>query len=249
MTQSPFIISTRPLEDANADCRALIEAGFEALPAPMMRIEPHDFSPPNDDAPNDNTPNDTPNDTEAYILTSRHAAPLLAKHATLNKPCFVVGDATEAAAKKAGFQDILGGAEDSTGLLALINASPYQKFCWASGADISLDLTANSTKHISRLIVYQAVLESQLDAKICARIATGAPCFVLVHAGRAGAQFDHLITEHKLDAYRPLMQLIALSPRIAGLSGQAWHKIHIVPAPHHALMLEAARTLGKHKNG
>ena len=232
MTQSPFIISTRPLEDANADCRALIEAGLEALPAPMMRIEPRDFSAPNEDA-------------EAYILTSRHAAPLLAKHATLNKPCFVVGDTTEAAAKKAGFQNIRGGTDDSTSLLALIDASPYQKFCWASGADISFDLTANSTKRITRLIVYQAVLESQLDAKICARIASGAPCFVLVHAGRAGAQFNHLITAHKLDAYRPLMQLIALSARVAGLSGQAWHKIHIVPAPHHALMLEAAQRLGK----
>ena len=236
MTQSPFIISTRPLEDANADCRALMDAGLEALIAPMMRIEPRDFPAPNEDA-------------EAYILTSRHAAPLLAKHAALNKPCFVIGEATEAAAKKAGFQNIRGGADDSTSLLALINASPYQKFCWASGAHISLDLTANSTKHITRLIVYQAVLESHLDAKICARIATGAPCFVLVHSGRAGAQFSHLITTHKLDAYRPLMQLIALSPRIAGLSGQAWHKIHIVPAPHHALMLEAARTLSKGKNG
>ena len=243
MKKKPFIISTRPLEDANADCRALIEAGFEALPAPMMRIEPRAFSPQNDDAPNDNTPDDT----EAYILTSRHAAPLLAKHVFLNKPCFVVGEATEAAAKKAGFQNIRGGAEDSTSLLALIDASPYQKFCWASGAHISLDLTANSTKHISRLIVYQAVLESQLDAKICARIATGAPCFVLVHAGRAGAQFDHVITAHDLDPYRQCMQLIALSARVAGLSGQAWHKIHIVPAPHHALMLEAARTLSKRK--
>ncbi len=236
MKKKPFIISTRPLEDANADCRALMDAGLEALTAPMMRIEPRDFPAPNEDA-------------EAYILTSRHAAPLLAKHAALNKPCFVIGEATEAAAKKAGFQNIRGGADDSTGLLTLINASPYQKFCWASGADISFDLTANSTKHISRLIVYQAVLESQLDAKICARIASGAPCFVLVHAGRAGAQFDHLITTHKLDPYRQCMQLIALSPRIAGLSGQAWHKIHIVPAPHHALMLEAARTLSKHKNG
>ena len=240
MTQKPFIISTRPLEDANADCRALmdagLEAGLEALPAPMMRIEPRAFPAPDDDA-------------EAYILTSRHAAPLLAKHVFLNKPCFVVGDTTATAAKKAGFTDIIqnirGGADDSTSLLALINASPYQKFCWASGADISLDLTANSTKHITRLIVYQAVLESHLDAKICARIATKNPCFVLVHSGRAGAQFSHLITTHKLDAYRPLMQLIALSPRIAGLSGQGWHKIHIVPAPHHALMLEAARALGK----
>ena len=234
MKKKPFIISTRPLEDANADCRALIEAGLEALPAPMMRIEPRAFSPPNED-------------TEAYILTSRHAAPLLAKHAALNKPCFVVGDTTAAAAKKAGFQNIRGGAEDSTGLLALINASPYQKFCWASGADISFDLTANSTKHITRLIVYQAVLESHLDAKICARIASGAPCFVLVHAGRAGAQFNHVITAHDLDPYRQCMQLIALSARVAGLSGQAWHKIHIVPAPHHALMLEAARTLSKCK--
>ena len=242
MKKNPFIISTRPLEDAKADCRALmdagLEAGLEALPAPMMRIEPRAFPAPNDDAPDD---------AEAYILTSRHAAPLLAKHATLNKPCFVVGEATETAAKKAGFQDIRGGADDSTGLLALINASPYQKFCWASGAHISLDLTANSTKHISRLIVYQAVLESQLDAKICARIATGAPCFVLVHAGRAGAQFNHVITAHDLDPYRQCIQLITLSARVAGLSGQAWHKIHIVPAPHHALMLEMARTLSKCK--
>ena len=231
MKKKPFIISTRPLEDANADCRALMDAGLEALTAPMMRIEPRDFPAPNEDA-------------EAYILTSRHAAPLLAKHAALNKPCFVIGEATEAAAKKAGFQNIRGGADDSTGLLTLINASPYQKFCWASGADISFDLTANSTKHITRLITYEAVLESHLDAKICARIATGAPCFVLVHAGRAGAQFNHVITAHDLDPYRQCMQLIALSPRIAGLSGQAWHKIHIVPAPHHALMLEAARALG-----
>ena len=98
--KNSFVISTRPLADANADCRALIEAGLEALTAPMMRIEARNFPAP-------------PDDVEAYILTSRHAAPLLAQHATLTKPCFVVGDtsahSTANAAKKAGFQDIRGG--------------------------------------------------------------------------------------------------------------------------------------------
>ena len=237
MKKNPFIISTRPLEDANADCRALIEAGLEAgleaLPAPMMRIEPRDFTA----AAADNA--------EAYILTSRHAAPLLAPHAALNKPCFVVGDATATAAQKVGFEDIRGGADDSTALLALIDASPYQHFYWASGAHISFDLQSASTKRISRHITYEAVLESRLDAVICARIAAQDPCLVLVHSGRAGAQFSHLISAHNLNAYRPFMQIIAVSARVAGLSGQGWHKIHIALAPHHALMLEMAQKLSK----
>jgi len=234
VTSAPIAMTTRPWGDALEDCRYLKAGGLEAIAVPTLRIERrqniglYDLS----------------QDVDAMILTSRHAAKQISDQAMLTKPCFVVGEATARAAKTAGFVDIQIAAGDGTALMALLEQSPYQRFCWPSathsGFNIKTALESNSDKQVERIIVYEALLEDKLDNAAIRHIRSGRPMIILIHSGRAGEQFSHLLNQHELSEYRKFMKLIVISSRAAGLCGQGWHNIHVVSSPLRSLMLAKA---------
>ena len=237
-------MTTRPLDDALEDCRYLIAGGLEAIAVPTLKIETRQHISPLGASLSDNAHDKVAHDVEAIILTSRHAASHITNPALLAKPCFVVGEATALAAKAAGFEDIHIADGDGQALMNLLRTAPYQRLCWPSathsGFDIKTALEANSDKQVERIIVYEAVTEDRLDDAAIRHIRSGRPIIVLIHSGRAGEQFSHLLDHHHLSEYRQYMKLIVISTRAAGLCGQGWHKIHVVSSPLRSLMLAEA---------
>lgn len=241
-TQDVLAITTRPLMDAEADCRFLESRGLEAIAQPVLDIVPLPHPP-------------FPQAAEATILTSRHAASFIKAEAEqaglLEKPCYVVGDATARAASYAGFQDVYIAGGDGNALQELVQSSPYRHFCWPSahhsGFNIKTALEASDEKLVERIIVYEAkLMETLNEATIEAIKLSQGPassCIVLVHSGRAGAHFHHLLDQHDLSAYRQHITLIVISNRAAGLCGQGWHKIHVIKSPLRSLMLMQALDL------
>lgn len=240
--QASLAITTRPLMDAEADCRFLQSRGLEAIAQPVLDIVPLPHPP-------------FPQAAEATILTSRHAAGLIKAEAEpaglFKKPCYVVGDATARVASHAGFQDIHIAGGDGSALLELVRSSPYRHFCWPSahhsGFNIKTALEASGEKLVERIIVYEAKLIEALNEATIEAIKSShqsaLSCIVLVHSGRAGAHFHHLLDQHDLGAYRQNMTLIVISNRAAGLCGQGWHKIHVIKSPLRSLMLMQALDL------
>jgi uroporphyrinogen-III synthase len=227
--------------DGLADCQYLQSCGLSSLSQPVLDIVPLSHQPLKEKLAI----------ADAMILTSRHAAILIKTEAeqagVLDKPCYVVGDATAKAASQAGFIDIHVAGGDGKALLDLLQSSEYSHFCWPSayhsGFNIKTELEEKSDKTVERVIVYEAKPINMLHADTITAIQSGRPLIILVHSGRAGEHFSHLLDQHELGAYRQNMTLVVISARAAGLCGQGWHKIHVIAAPLRSMMLAHALSL------
>jgi uroporphyrinogen-III synthase len=133
------ILVTRPHPDDETTAAALRDRGFKVLRAPMLRFEPVPFQ---DDA-----------DARygAVIATSANAlraiAPHLAGSRLLQLPLFAVGEHTAAAAREAGFEQVIASKGDAGALRDLVLAAVKSKqlkkaspLLYLAGADLARDL-------------------------------------------------------------------------------------------------------------
>ena len=136
------VLVTRPHPDNEATAAALRARGFEVLLAPMLRFEPLAFQ---DDA-----------DARygAVLVTSANALRGFQSHPAARRllalPLFAVGEHTAAAARGAGFRNIISARGDVTGLreavLAGVKAKTLKKaatLLYLAGADLARDLAGD----------------------------------------------------------------------------------------------------------
>ena len=142
-----FTLVIRPQPDADRDVDWLNRYDVQALASPVMSSAPvllpssaHDLG--------------NPADFIGIIFTSRHAVDAVAKTADattwISKPAFVVGSATAATAKQAGFKNIIIGSGGGAGLVEPIRqavtnanlANPQRaSLLWPSAREVSFDMT------------------------------------------------------------------------------------------------------------
>jgi uroporphyrinogen-III synthase len=133
------VLVTRPHPDAEATAAGLRARGFEVLLAPMLRFEPVAFRDDEDAA------------YGAVIVTSANALrgliPHLAGSRLLKLPLFAVGEHTAAAARDAGFGNVLPATGGAAALRDLVLSSVKTKvlkkastLLYLAGADLARDL-------------------------------------------------------------------------------------------------------------
>src|SRR6187549_3195265 len=131
------VLVTRPHPDDETTAKALRARGFDVLRAPMLRFEPVPFR---DDA--DAT-------YGAVIVTSANAlraiAPYIVDSRLLKLPVFAVGENTAAAARDAGFGEVIASKGDAGALRELVLAKSKQlkkasPILYLAGADLARDL-------------------------------------------------------------------------------------------------------------
>jgi uroporphyrinogen-III synthase len=133
------VLVTRPRPDDEATASALRARGFEVLLAPMLRFEPVAFH------------DDEEARYGAVIVTSANAVRGIQSHLAgsplLKLPLFTVGEHTAAAARHAGFEDVIAANGDGGSLrdllLARVKAKKLRKaspLLYLAGADLSRDL-------------------------------------------------------------------------------------------------------------
>jgi|SRR5579863_5495357 len=135
------VLVTRPQPDDEATARALRTRGFEVLLAPMLRFEALAFH------------EDADAHYGAIILTSANALRGIASGLNgspmLKLPLFAVGDHTAAAAREAGFEQVISARGDAGNLrdcvLASVKAKALKKtspLLYFAGADLARDLAS-----------------------------------------------------------------------------------------------------------
>src|SRR4030081_1986747 len=135
------ILVTRPQPDDETTAAGLRSQGYEVLQAPMLRFEPVAFH------------DDLDARYGAVIVTSANAlrglAPHLAGSRLLKLPLFAVGEHTAAAARDAGFGEVLTAKGDAAALRDLVLGSVKSKqlkkastLLYLAGADLARDLAA-----------------------------------------------------------------------------------------------------------
>jgi uroporphyrinogen-III synthase len=182
------VLVTRPAPDNERTATALRARGLDVLLAPMLRFEPVAL------------PGDVGHDVAAVVVTSanalRAAAPQLAGSALLNLPLFAVGDQTAAAARAAGFTQVISAAGDATALRDIIASSaaiaPKATLLYLAGADVSRDLAAELAARgfdVTTQTVYRMAPVTALPRGVCEAFAANAIEAVLHYSRRSAAAF------------------------------------------------------------
>ena len=244
-----FTLIIRPQPDADRDVGWLNRYGVPALASPVMIGAPvsspslaHDLG--------------SPADFTGIIFTSRHAVDAVAKAtnaaAWISKPAFVVGSATAAAAKQAGFKNIIIGNGAGAGLvepirqaLADTNFAKPQKanLLWPSALEISFDMTATMRRHdiaVQRLPVYQMMANADLALSVRAALAKNCISAVIAMSPRSIQILRANMDAAELGSARNKIDLIAGSDAIAAAAGDGWNHIYAARHPRRSRFLAIA---------
>lgn len=198
-------------------------AGGDAVVAPLFAYRPLPWVPP------------TPLPA-AVMLTSAAAARLAgpALGTLTGRPCHVVGEATAAAARAAGFADVIIAGPDAEALLADAAARGVTELLHLAGCEHRA--AEQGGIRITRRIVYAAEAVDRLPPAAVNALKAGATA--LLHSPRAARLFATLVAAAGLD--RAGIALAAFSPAVAAAAGVGWRAVAVARWPDDASLLAAA---------
>jgi len=211
------VIITRPMPAAGVSAARLAAGGIDAMVAPLFLLRPATWTAPE-------------KHPQAVMLTSANAprlsgplpAPLLAL------PCYAVGEATAAQARKAGFSRIIVGDADAAALLRRISGDGVGQLLWLAGREHRPPVgPAGLTVDVR--IVYETVAFDVLGEATRAVFAADGPAMVLLYSPRAAARFAELADRHGL--LRETIAIGCLSHAVAAAAGTGWRAVHIADRP------------------
>lgn len=222
------IAVTRAQPQAQETAARLEALGVEAIVAPLLRIEPRDFDADFSGA-------------QALLATSINGVSALAAVAkSIAIPLITVGDVSAAAARAAGFCDVVSAGGDSAALVetATLLLDPKKgRVVHLSGADTVGDVAGALRARgyvCERRVAYEAVQIKSLPAGFIP-----APDAVLFHSARAAAAFGALGAPNA-----ELMIAVCISERTAAQarlsSSNGWKDIVVAPFPREDALLHAA---------
>lgn len=164
---------------------------------------------------------------DAVLITSANAirfgGPALADYRHL--PLYAVGGATAAAAKAAGFGEIVVGEGDGAEILALAAGHGRKRLLHLAGRE-HIDLHHPQVS-IERRIVYASEVVQALPEAARAVLEGGA--VVLLHSVRAASLFASLTNAAMLD--RAGITIVGLSEAVRDAAGAGWAAAFAAPAP------------------
>ena len=240
-----MILIIRPEPDANRDVALLQRYGVPALASPSMTSIKLQYKLPDSI------------DFSGVIFTSRNAvdAIVTSGHASAwNKmPAFVVGVASAAAARNAGFLNIIIGNGGGAGLLPSIRRYNENRtgkhdidnlpLFWPSANEIGFDMVAALAGHeiaVQRLPVYQMIANDELDAVTTDKIGEGAIAAVVAMSPRSIRIFQKNLDAAGKGSSRAEMALIAGSSAIAAAAGDGWQAVYVARQPRRSRILAIA---------
>ena len=250
----------RPQPDADRDVALLMRYGVPALASPSMKRI--------------NQTHELPESANfsGIILTSRNAVEAITKLDKANAdtsrwaklPVFVVGSATAAAARDAGFSNIIRGNGGGAGLLAPIRSCFIEKMrkqdsgkssytnlplLWPIGVEISFDLVAALATQgiaVQRLPVYQMIANDGLHSTITDKITEGAIAAVVAMSPRSVQIFRRNLDAVDKASSLAGMVLIAGSSAIVAAAGGGWQTVYTARQPRRSRLLAIAVLYHQH---
>ncbi|MGY3449260.1 uroporphyrinogen-III synthase [Bradyrhizobium sp. USDA 4353] len=238
------VLVTRPAPDNERTAAALRARGFDVLLAPMLRFEPVAL------------PEDAGGEAAGVIVTSSNAlraiAPQLEGSALLGLPLFAVGDQTAAAARGAGFEQVMSASGDAAALRELIATSGVigagGTLLYLAGADISRDLAGELAERgfdVVTQTVYRMAPVAALPRAVREAFAANRIEAVLHYSRRSAAAFVAAIRAEGVEISALAVPHGCLSANVAEVLREAGATQVTIPAhPDENQMLEGlARAL------
>lgn len=206
------LLVTRPAGQAEETAAALRARGHEPVVVPLLDIVLAD------------PPEDLP-EPAAIAVTSRNGVRALAAWpeagAWREKPVFVTGAATAAAAREAGFADVRASGGDVAGLCDRILAelpAGGGPVLYVTGRDRAGDLTgalAGRGHDVRTVEAYRAEARPELDPAVAAALRAGTIDGALFFSARTAATFVDRVVAADLAGAAAKIVLYALSEAVA----------------------------------
>jgi uroporphyrinogen-III synthase len=229
------VIVTRPAEAA-AELQAELAAHrIEALPAPMLTVEPLDLTEP------------LPGAIQAVLVTSGNGAQALARLGLRRDvPVLAVGDATAEAATLAGFAAVATASGDAAALADLATRTCRPDggpLVWICGEAVSTDLAATLAARgyaVARRVAYRTAMAQVLPPQVVAALREGSVEGVLFFSPRSAEAFATLVRALELEPACAALSAYCMSDPIARVASKlAWHAIHVAESPTKAALITA----------
>lgn len=214
------LLVLRPEPGAGATAARAEAAGFAVTVAPLFTVGPVEWRAP--EGP-----------VDAVMMTSANAARYggAGLAAWRDHPLHVVGAATGAAARAAGFRDVRVGGPDAAALVAALGQAG--RVLHLAGREHRGPLPEGGV----RRVVYAADAVTALPP--AARTALSDGAVALLHSPRAAALFAGLIADAGFSRGR--IAIAALSPAVAGAAGAGWAGVRVAATPDDAALLATLR--------
>jgi uroporphyrinogen-III synthase len=221
---SRAIAVLRPEPGNRVTAIAIEAAGHRAIRLPLFEARPLPWDIPDAE------------DYDALIVTSanalRHGGRGLVQ--LLSLPVHAVGDATAAAARRAGFEVVQTGRAGSAELLDVAEAAGVRRALHLAGRERLVDpggIVADvRIVYASEVVPISAEAAASLEGAVA-----------LLHSARAGKQLAEIADTHSLDRGR--IMLVAISMRAAEAAGTGWEQVIVPDGAGGEGLVEAAAAL------
>lgn len=224
----PLLLVTRPAGLAEETADMARAAGFDAIIAPLLDIEPVPFSLP-------------PGPFDALLFTSPQAPARAGLDALqLAVPVFAVGERTAAAAEAAGHAVVATGSEDMSGIVSTIASRGHRRILHLCG-EIRTAIDVPAHLAVVQVPVYEARAVPELGKAAADALRARTVFATLLFSPRTASIFSALVDVAGIDRGR--QQIIAISPRAASAAGAGWLGVAVADQPSSAAMLCAASRL------
>lgn len=226
------LLVTRPEPDAARTAEKLRARGHDVLVAPLMRVEP--------------VAADLAGAWDTLLMTSANAARAVPQaDPPRSLPVFAVGDRSAAAARTAGFTDVVsadGALADLVRLVAARFAGTNARLLYLAGEDRAGDLAgdlAHRGHTVRTAVVYRAVAAEGLPADAREAFRADRLDGALHYSRRSAATLLRLAGEAGLlNAALSLAHYCLSADVAAPLREAGAATVHVAPAPHEAALLD-----------
>jgi len=236
------VLVTRPHPDGEATAASLRARGFAALSAPMLRFEPLPFH------------DDEDVQYGAVVATSANALrgieSQLAGTALLKLPLFAVGEHTAAAARQAGFTNVMTASGDAGTLRDLVAESVKSKMLkkaspllYLAGADLARDLAGELGEKGFSVVTqttYKMVPAKHLPREVCDAFVAGEIEAVLHYSRRSARAFLEAARDGGVEISALALPQCCISAAVASIVREAGaSQVAVAASPDENALFEA----------
>lgn len=227
---APRVWVTRSSPGASATSEALNALGFETITAPLVETRALEFDPP------------SARDFDAAAFSSAAAVRLFVADAEMRSlPVLTVGDATAAAARRAGWRQVDSADGDVSALAALIaRRFPGGRILHPCARDPAGDLAGalnSAACRVTSLPVYETVSATKWPEGLVSAVRTAPIAGILVQSPSAGRALAELGSNDPSDLRNAVV--FALSDACAApLRSMPFREIIVSPFPKQEALLK-----------
>lgn len=211
------VLVLRPQPGADATAARADERGLRTVIAPLFRIVPRDWAMPETAC-------------DALLITSANAAGALDDRLDRTMPVYAVGEATAAAVRSAGFESVIAGPGQISGLVPIAAANDVRSLLHLAGEHRTAFDPAGLRIETRTVYAAEPVAPPPVFAEALREGAVA-----LLHSARAARRFRELAG--------PGHRIAAISDAVFCAAGEGWKASAVADRPTDDALLAAAARL------